>query len=141
RLEDGPEILRSRYLVEIERLSQAGLVIQRTEAGVRKHDVILLASAGRQLGEHVLIGVPGDTSHRDASRLVKALLDLRIDVVLPRHHDHRAAISLAGGREIGKSAERQSGAGRAFKEDPTRDPRRPPTADIRLRRTVPLRSR
>ena len=125
RLEDRPQILRRRDLVQIERLDQTGLVVEGTEAGIREDDIILVAAAGLQLGEHVLIEVRGDAANRDAGRLFEALLDLRMDVVLPRHHDHRAASGLAcrsaGGEETGDPADRQSGAGRPLDKGAARN--------------------
>ena len=97
-------------------------MVEGTEAGVREDEVVLRASAGLQLREHVLIGIRGDAIHRDTGRIVEALLDFGMDVVLPRHHDDRVARGPNDVGESGNPAERQSGAGRALDENPTRNP-------------------
>ena len=85
-------------------------MVEGAEPCIGEDDVVLVTAAGLELGEHVLIGVRGDAAHRDAGRRLEALLDLRIDVVLPRHHHHGAVVGPgpAGGEQ---PADRESGTG------------------------------
>ena len=73
--------------------------------------------------------------------VVEALLDLRMDVVLPRHHDHRAGLACrsARGKETGEPGQCQSGAGRAPRTLGARSAFGPrPTPRAVLPRVVPL---